>query len=430
VAHRRKLLSELVLYGIIHGERLIVLPRSPFIESEVMQMAVTNSFAGHNALSAKRMNRSIILQGLLKWGALSRVELSKRTDLTQGTITNIVAELRERNVVAETEVDQKTVENVGRSAILVDIISSVAYVAAVHISATQVSVALVDVKGGVGSTIHFPISGHSEQMLNRIGEAIQALREEKPQANVIGVGVGAVGLVDFVQGVNRFAPHIDWVNVPIQTGIQARCNLPVRVDNNVRVMALGEKMFGTAKDVNNLIFVYVGTGLGSGILLDGNVYRGTHNTTGELGHVTVDPLGLSCWCGNRGCLELYVSERALRRAIATKNFDVDADIEEKRWSDAKYDTLMEERGAMLGITLANMHNLFDPEEIILGGRVSENDQFVTAVRREIQQRSFGGRLHEVCVKRTTFGVDLGLIGAASLALQEFFYSWPDDLSLH
>ena len=393
-------------------------------------MAVTNSFAGHNALSAKRMNRSIILQGLLKWGALSRVELSKRTDLTQGTITNIVAELRERNVVAETEVDQKTVENVGRSAILVDIISSVAYVAAVHISATQVSVALVDVKGGVGSTIHFPISGHSEQMLNRIGEAIQALREEKPQANVIGVGVGAVGLVDFVQGVNRFAPHIDWVNVPIQTGIQARCNLPVRVDNNVRVMALGEKMFGTAKDVNNLIFVYVGTGLGSGILLDGNVYRGTHNTTGELGHVTVDPLGLSCWCGNRGCLELYVSERALRRAIATKNFDVDADIEEKRWSDAKYDTLMEERGAMLGITLANMHNLFDPEEIILGGRVSENDQFVTAVRREIQQRSFGGRLHEVCVKRTTFGVDLGLIGAASLALQEFFYSWPDDLSLH
>jgi predicted NBD/HSP70 family sugar kinase len=275
-------------------------------------------------------------------------------------------------------------------------------------------------------------------------------------ATLVGVGVGASGLVDPGTGVNVVAPNLGWHDVPIRDILAHRLNIPVFVDNNVRAMALAEAMFGAGRGVSTLAFVYSRVGVGAGFVVNGDVYRGSRAGAGEIGHTTMIPAGgAPCRCGNTGCLEMLVSEpeivrqahvlaaRApdslLARKLAAENrlpaagddavaseSAADAPIERvfaaARGGDRETLAMLDERAFYMGTALANLVNLINPDMIILGGLFAAGaDLMLPRIEETMRRRAFAGLGDAVALCVTSFGRRVGAVGAAALALDAFFY---------
>ena len=216
--------------------------------------------------------------------------------------------------------------------------------------------------------------------------------------------------------------------------------LPVCVDNNVRAMALGEALFGAAQNVRALAFVYARIGVGAGFVVDGQLYRGSGAGAGEIGHTMIIPdNGDLCRCGNSGCLETVVSEPAimgLARQLAEQNKDgllasylqqtKEVSIEQvfaaARAGDGPTQTMLTERARYMGIALANLVNVLNPELILLGGIFAQGqDLLLPTVEATMRQRAFANLGQQVELQPTGFGQQAGMIGSAALALTTFFY---------
>ena len=264
---------------------------------------------------------------------------------------------------------------------------------------------------------------------------------------VIGVGVGASGLVNYEEGINVLAPRLDWENVPIQHLMETQLDLPVCVDNNVRTMALAEAIFGDGQGVGVLAFVYGRIGVGAGIVVNGQVFRGGGAGAGEIGHTIIIPQGgETCTCGNSGCLETLLSEPVWIRhaekiaashpdstlAATLKLSDGRSPIELIFSAAADGDELaqqfIEDRSRYLGIALANLVNVLNPEMIIVGGMFAQGSDLILPVAEaKMKEASFAGLGEKVKLKTTSFGWRAGVIGAASLALTTFFYQYAEGI---
>jgi glucokinase len=229
--------------------------------------------------------------------------------------------------------------------------------------------------------------------------------------------------------------------VDIQSVLNARLGLPVVVDNNVRAMALGEAYFGLGRGVDSLAFVYGRTGVGAGFVFGGQVFRGSSTGAGEIGHTIIVPEGGEpCRCGQRGCLETMVSEPVILRqaqAIAQRRpegllatcFSQKGDLEPiervfaaARRGDSEACNLIEQVACYLGVALANLVNILNPEMILLGGMFAQGqDLFLPVATRTMRQMAFAGLGEKVRLQTTSFGWRAGVIGASALALMRFFY---------
>jgi glucokinase len=275
-----------------------------------------------------------------------------------------------------------------------------------------------------------------------VDEAISQSGVQREQ--VVGVGVGASGLVNPHTGVNVMAPNLGWREVPIRDLLGQQLGLPVCVDNNARTMALGEALFGVGKGVNALAFVYARVGVGAGFVVAEQLYRGSAAGAGEIGHVTIVPEGGEpCRCGNSGCLETLVSEPAIVRlaeelAARDKNSiladhlhngqgaAIERVLDAARAGDLATRAMLEERACYMGIALANLVNILNPDLIVMGGLcVQGEDLLLPIVERVMRQRAFANLGAHVQLKVTGFGPQAGVIGAAALALSSFFYQQPD-----
>jgi glucokinase len=262
---------------------------------------------------------------------------------------------------------------------------------------------------------------------------------------ILGVGVGASGLVDYTTGVNVLAPRLNWRDIAIQSSLEPEVGLPVCVENNVRTMALGEGFFGAGRGANVLAFVYGRVGVGAGIVVGGHIFRGSGAGAGEIGHMIMVPEGGDrCSCGNTGCLETLISEPVLIReaetlAAATPDSllasylrrdddlrPIERIFSAARAGDEAAQRLIKERSCYLGIALANLVNTLNPELILLGGMFAEMHELILPVaERVMRERSFGGLGEKVRLQPTTFGWRAGVIGASSLALTNYFYQHPE-----
>jgi glucokinase-like ROK family protein len=257
---------------------------------------------------------------------------------------------------------------------------------------------------------------------------------------VVGVGVGASGLVNPHTGVNVVAPNLGWRDVPIRDDLAGRLGLPVCVDNNARAMALGEAMFGTDRDVHALAFVYGRIGVGAGFVVGGDLYRGSAAGAGEIGHTTIVPArGEPCRCGNTGCLETLVSEPAIVRLaeelardhpagiLATQLARAEGPKIERifaaaRAGDAATRDMLHERACYMGIALANLVNVLNPDLIVLGGMCAQGgDLFLPTIEETMRARAFADLGERVRFRTASFGSHAGVVGAAALALNRFFY---------
>ncbi len=403
-----------------------------------------STFAGSNISNVKAHNLQAILRTLLHRGGVSRVGIAQLTGLSTTTITNLVAELLEQGIVAEDEREPSQSGGVGRPRIPLRLIPSARYVIGVHIGVGNVRIAVADLFGQIENylVMSHELRAPAEGVLVGITELIHQVISEAgiSRERLVGVGVGASGLVDLQTGVNVFAPNLGWHDVPIRDTLSQRLNMPIYVDNNVRGMALGEAMFGEGKTVNSLAFVYARIGVGAGFVVGGNVYRGSRAGAGEIGHTTIVASdGAPCRCGNTGCLETLVSEPAIVRlaetlaarhpdsVLAAKLADptqppIDQIFEAARAGDTACVSMLQERAHYMGIALANLVNVINPDIIIMGGLFATgHDLLLPRVEETMRQRAFADLGKSVALHVTTFGREVGMVGAAALALDAFFY---------
>lgn len=359
--------------------------------------AAARTRSGANGPSIGSFNRAVVLDTIRRADPLSRVEIAEQTGLTAQTVTNIVRRLIDEGLVIEAG---QTSPAVGKPRTLLHIAPGAVRSLGVHLGPTHITFAIVDLNGEVVSSHSIPLPDGGPQVVIAAiaARASQVIAELPAPQAVIGVGVASPGSVDMERGEIVTPPHMPgWDRVPLRDRLAEALGLPVEVDNDATASAIGERWIGRRARSGPFVFIYQGVGVGSGIMLAEGLYRGASGNAGEIGHISVDPRGPQCHCGNIGCLELFLTPAALR-----------ADPERAAAYFAQ---------AMVGIV-----NVIDTEMLVLGG-----DElgpilplYLVAVRDALASRNFARGVHTVRVEPSIAGEDAGAIGAASLILDARF----------
>jgi predicted NBD/HSP70 family sugar kinase len=414
-------------------------------------MIARRTLTGSSSSTIKTHNLRAVLLTLLRHPLVSRAGIAELTGLSTTTVTNLITGLLDQGVVIEDGMQQPVEpRGVGRPRTALRLVPEARHAIGIHIGVGRVYVAVTDL---FARPLHdplgfdHPLERSADEVLSEVAGLIkQAVRQSRvdPQA-IVGVGVGASGLVNSQTGVNVLAPNLGWHEIPIQSWFESHLHLPVFVDNNVRAMALAEALFGAGQDVDVLAFVYVRIGVGAGFVIGGQLFRGRAGA-GEIGHMLIEPdSGERCRCGNTGCLETLVSEPALieqARQIATQSpggplaerlrapgrSPVEQIFAAARAGDEPTRLMLAERARYMGIGLANLVNTLSPELIILGGIFAQGEDVLFPVTQEtLRCCAFANMGANVRLQTPTFGPNEGVIGAAALALNAFFYEQSEDV---
>lgn len=313
------------------------------------------------------------------------------------------------------------------------------YSIGVDLGGTNITIALVDLKGKIKNKVKISTQAdkNAEFIVKTIIENIKVLVQDVQRSQLIGIGIGAAGQIDHLRGVIKFSPNLHWRNVPIVKEIKKEFNLPVYIDNDANVACYGEFLFGAGQGSQNIICVTLGTGVGGGIIINRKIYRGAGGGAGEIGHITVESNGRKCNCGNHGCMEAYVGaphirERCIekiksgRKSIVTRIVEGSlAKITPKVLEEAAFykdklsQEIWQETGMYLGVGLASLINIFNPEKIIIGGGVANAGTLLSGpMLKTIKERALAVSLQDVKIVRAKLGEEAGVIGAAMLVLSE------------
>ena len=295
---------------------------------------------------------------------------------------------------------------------------------AVDLGGTHLRVALVDDTGRILQHLkqETPKGDSPDEILDALVSAARAWdAENKP---VVAASIMVPGAVDTDKAVVVQAPNLpSLINFPLKAELQQRLGWPVSLENDANAAAVGEMWLGAARGCKDVVSVTLGTGVGGGVILNGRLWRGSHGSAGEIGHTTVDPFsGLKCKCGNTGCLELFASATAIvrmARELGMKQSTAEQVYEAGRNGDAQALSVFTRFGMYLGIGLANLINLIDPQIVVItGGAVNGWDLFANEMYRQVGERAFRATAQQVKIARSECGDNAGLLGAAKIALQD------------
>lgn len=399
------------------------------------------TFNTANKSLIKDMNTSTILQIVRTKGPISRAEISKLTGLNPATVSSNAAGLMELGLVRETGTG---VSSGGRKPLLLELNPEAYYVVGVDMGTTDVAAGITDLEGRIRckAVLPFGRASQPEEVMAIIGQAIRKVLDDAgmPQERILGIGMGIHGLVDPDRGVSLFAPAFQWKNVDVAGLFSREFGLPVSIDNDARVMALGEKWFGKAKAVSNFVFLNIGTGIGSGIYVNGELLQGAHFGAGEIGHIRIaSHQEKPCFCGKTDCLSTAASGPALegmaRTAVARGEAPILAElskgdpesvtgelIHQAALSGEPFSTaLLDQAGRHIGDALSLVINLLNPEMVLIGGGVANGGDFIfNGMKEEIANRSMQHNIEQIYVGPAGLGDDCGIIGAATLILRSVF----------
>ena len=307
----------------------------------------------------------------------------------------------------------------------------------IDVGGTNVKIALVDNDGKIiySNTVPTYAQMGYEYTVNNIKQAIRDLMKETntDSKSIEAIGFDFPGQVDYKTGVVKLAPNIPgWVNVPIAQMIEEEFHIPTKIDNDVRCAALGEMKFGAGRGCENFVCITVGTGIGSGLIVNGKLVRGASNAAGEIGHIRLQMHdGPICGCGDTGCLEAFASgpsivamaQEYLKGGKSTKYREMAADGEITPYIVAKAaeagdpvaKRIFEIVGTYIGMGLVSVINLLNPEKVIIGGGVAEaGDLLLDPIRKTIKERAMVVAGNSVEIVRAELGNSAGVIGASML----------------
>lgn len=314
------------------------------------------------------------------------------------------------------------------------------YKIGVDVGGTNVKLALIDGSQNIVYSNVLPAMAKtgSENTINNIKQYIYDLMNETNiyQNQIKGIGFGFPGQVDCERGIVKLAPNIPgWVNVPIASIIEEEFGLKTKIDNDVKCATLAEFYFGAGRGCQNLICITVGTGIGSGLIINGKLVRGANNAAGEIGHIKLQMNnGPICGCGDTGCMEAFASGPAIV-SIATEyisggkstkykelaNPDITPYIvaEAAKQGDRVAKRIYETMGEYIGIGLSSVVNLLNPEKIVVGGGVADcGELLLEPIRRTIKERAMPIQAESIEVVSAELGNTAGVIGASLLICEE------------
>lgn len=383
--------------------------------------------------STRDRNRALVYSLVRRTGPVARKDLAALTDLTKPTITDIVDELVSAGLIEEVGF-APSMSTGGRRPRLLAVRSDSHCVAGIHIGIQRMTVALTDALGNELGVMTTPTQRHHpDQTLAGASILVTDLlhRHAIPVDRLMGVGIALPGLVDFRTGTCVYAPNLGWEQVPAQQFLEDRLAAPVFVHNTAQAIAAAEVVEGGPDAERDVVVLYVGTGVGAGVIAGGRVFHGWSGFAGELGHCAVAGSTTECVCGKRGCLEALVSAPALvRRAqeeisagastvlsgahsLTTKTI-----AEAAESGDHLARTLLDDAGRQLGVAASWLVNLFNPATLIIAGGVSEiGDLIVTPLRQGLAEGTMAQATRGLVVRRSVLGERAKIRGAVLLALQ-------------
>lgn len=378
------------------------------------------------------LNQSIVFNMIVERGSISRTELAKQSGLPAATITRIVGNFLSAGLVSEVSSEESSG---GRRPVLLSINPSAGYIVGVKLREDSMTVAICDLNCTIIHTLEENTLANADTLPHRVVEAIaEAVKRCLSEAGisvrkVLGIGVGLSGLIDSSRGICRYSAILNWRDVELGPALEFKLRLPVRVDNDVNTLAVAERYFGAGRDAANFLLVTVGRGVGLGIVVGGEIYRGSHGGAGEFGHMTVDtsadaPL---CNCGKRGCLEAIASDYGILRAATGIDpghhveDTIGTLIDRARMGDANTQAIFTRAGNALGVAVANLINIFDPARVLLGGEGMRAGELILGpLRNTMPQHIFGRSNADIALDTLQTNEANWARGAASLVLHEVF----------
>lgn len=382
----------------------------------------------------REYNERLVLNLVRRAGRLSRADIAKRTRLSRSTVSSIIVDLIEANLVREVGAGHS---HGGRRPILLEFNGQAGYVVGVDVGATHILVLVTDLEARSVARLEEPFTIEEgpgvglERIVRLIGQALEqaGLRMEQ----VFGVGIGIPGPLDFATGKPIFPPIMPgWHDTPIRERLRERLGKPVHLDNDANLGAIGEYWWGAGRGVRNVAFIKVGTGIGCGLILEGKIYRGEIGSAGEIGHTVIDEDGPPCRCGSAGCLEALAARPAILQAARQSGKFGQQDalsildlIEAARQGNPTARLLFAQAGRRIGTALIGLVNLLNPGVIIIGGGVARaGSLLLDPLRETVRQRALGVAAPHTRIVESQLGAEAIAVGAVTVVLQELF-SGPD-----
>lgn len=378
-------------------------------------------------------NLAVVLRNVAAEGASSRARIATDTGLNKTTVSSLVAELIDRRLLRDGDVQHSGA--VGRPATTVEVDGDVLVAIGMEVNVEYVAWAVVDLRNRVREHHVTVVDNHDrdpqETLVHVANQVIEALPALQDRGFVpIAANLAAPGLVDATQAHVLVAPNLGWVDVPagqILLDVFEPHGLPVLVDNEANLAALAERLVGAGRTIDSFIHVSGEVGVGAGLIVDGRLHRGALGFGGELGHMALDPDGPRCTCGATGCVETLVGLHATLRRAGMKPDVVTArakatgvspaDQLARAASDAAVADALAETGRLLGTALSMAVNLLSPEAIVLGGYFTALHPWLApAISRELDRRVLSSRVRSIDVVPSELQLAAAVRGAAALTL--------------
>jgi predicted NBD/HSP70 family sugar kinase len=377
--------------------------------------------------SLRERNRRELLDTLRRHGSASRADLARLTGLSRSTVSTLVSELQATGMVKEHEPADGRVSQQGRPPTLLTLDRSAGLVLGVDFGHEHVHVAIADLSRTIlAERIHeLDVDRSAAQALD---VAVKLTDEVVDEADVerdriLSAGVGLSGPIDVVEGTVHAGKILPgWAGVRPVDELAARLSLHVHLDNDANLGALAEVTLGAGIGARDAIYIMVSGGVGAGLILGGELYRGSGGTAGELGHVLVDETGPICRCGNRGCLEMMAGGRAIVELLRPSHGDglsLDAVVALVDEGDSGARRAIADAGRVLGRSVAAVVNSFNPELVIVGGKLSATgDVLLDPLREAVHRYAIPSAAEDVRITRGVLGDRAEVLGALELAARQ------------
>jgi predicted NBD/HSP70 family sugar kinase len=330
----------------------------------------------------RAINRFNLINTIRTSGPIARVDISRNTGLSQATVTAITADLIAEGLLCETATAKS---QGGRRPILLALNPEGAYALGVYLSIHQINIVIIDFEAKILAEHSMALNNRfysPKRLVGKIGQALQACMWQANFAKeqICGVGIGIPGLVDSQTGLIRFLPNYQWENVNLRDLVERAIDHPTYIENSANTLTIAEQWFGQGRGTDNFILITLEHGVGMGVVINGQLYRGAKGIAGECGHMTIDPRGAACRCGQRGCLEATVGNHAIIRQARMAadgaqwqpqdrdNIHIDEVLQAALDGEPALRRIFARAGHTLGIALTNLMVLLNPSKIFICGK--------------------------------------------------------------
>ena len=372
--------------------------------------------------SLHRANLERVLRAVRMAGSLTQAEIARSTGLSAATVSNIVRELSEAGTVVVTPTSSG-----GRRARSVSLSADAGIVVGVDFGHSHLRVAIGNLAHRVLAEESEPldVDASADQGFGRTEQLVARLLEQTgfPAEKVIGVGLGVPGPIDVETGaLGSTAILPGWTGIAPAKELSRRLGMPVRVDNDANLGALGELVWGAGRGLSDLAYIKVSSGVGAGLVIAGQIYRGPGGTAGEIGHITLDEAGPVCRCGNRGCLETFVGARHILGLLQQSHgadLTMPGVVQLAQRGDLGCRRVIADVGRQIGTGVANLCNLLNPRRVILGGDLAEaGDLVLDPIRESVARYAIPSAARQLSVVPGTLGGRAEVLGALALVMSE------------